>query len=712
MKKILPTLSQVERAILIGFTLALLVLIATAIVSYGTTARLTETVEWVAKTYHIQVTLADLRARISSLESGARGYVITGREGYLSPYYSSSRGTWDAYRDLLNDIQDTEQRERLARLPALITERIAIAQSLIDARGSRGFDAAVALVEGGSAKRVTDEIGALLDEMEAAERAILAQRTAAAEYNYKRTTVVLGIGVLVTILIFSCAGLFIRRDIVERLRAEGALRESREQLREFLDSANDLICSTSPDGAFLYVNRKWRETLGFDDVDLTRIQFQDVVHPDYRQKTEAIRLQVCGGKKADEFETVLVTKEGQGVTVSGHITAQAEGGRTTAVRAMFRNISESKRTEEALQRSNEVLLRSVNELEQRTHEISKLSEMGDLLQSCQKLEEAYKVIVEFVPQMVPSINGNLAAITSSRNLVELVAEWGAQKSVERVFLPEDCWGLRRGRMHVVRDRSSALFCRHLGQHTPESYFCIPLVAQGEAVGLLHLEFATRADESLDDTAQTKMRLVEAVADRIALAMANLKLQEAMRQQSVRDPLTGLFNRRYMEESLERELRRAARGNRALGILMLDLDFFKHFNDNFGHDAGDAMLREFSRILQSNIRGGDIACRYGGEEFALILPEASLEATRQRAEVLRDKTKHLNVTHRGLSLGAITLSAGVVACPQHGTTSEVLLRAADEALYAAKQGGRDRVIVAPVPMEQSAELSWPDQKAGS
>ena len=199
----------------------------------------------------------------------------------------------------------------------------------------------------------------------------------------------------------------------------------------------------------------------------------------------------------------------------------------------------------------------------------------------------------------------------------------------------------------------------------------------------------------EEVGATKLRLIEAVADRIALAMANLKLQEAMRQQSVRDPLTGLFNRRYMEESLERELRRAARSNRTLGILMLDLDFFKHFNDNYGHDAGDAMLREFSALLGATFRGGDIACRYGGEEFALILPEASLEATSQRGEVLREKTKRLNVQHRGLSLGTVTLSVGVAAFPQHGSNSEALLRAADEALYAAKQSGRDRVVVAPL-----------------
>jgi diguanylate cyclase (GGDEF)-like protein/PAS domain S-box-containing protein len=676
--------------------LALLILSAIGIVSFTTTTRLIDAANWMDRTHHIQESLSDLRARLVEIESGASGYVITGMEEYLSPYYAGVEKSWDAYRDLDKNVQDPDQRKRLARLPPLINGRITIARTAIEVRRSEGFEPAVALAEGGSGKKMMDEIRSVLDEMEAVQRRLLSERSAYAHRNANRTQAALAAGMVLAVLIVGFAGFIIRRDMIERRQAENALRESRHNLQEILDNANDLILSVAPDGRFIYVNRKWRETLGYGESDLGRIRFQDVVHPDYRQQTETIRQRVSGGQKIADFETVFVTKDGRSVTVSGQMNPRMEGGRVAFTRSIFRNISESKRAEEALQRSNEVLLRSVNELEQRTREISTMSEMGDLLQSCQKLDEAYKVISEFVPQMIPSDSGALGAITSSRNLVEIVAEWGTERPAERVFSPEDCWALRRGRMHIVKDRSSALYCRHLGEATPDSYFCVPLVAQGEAVGLLHVEAsASRSQDSFDLTAPTKLRLIEAVADRIALAMANLKLQEAMRQQSVRDPLTGLFNRRYMEESLERELRRAVRSNRTLGILMLDLDFFKHFNDNYGHDAGDAMLREFSALLGTTFRGGDIACRYGGEEFALILPEASLEATGQRGEVLREKTKRLNVQHRGLSLGTVTLSVGVAAFPQHGTTSEALLRAADEALYAAKKTGRDRVVVAPL-----------------
>ena len=192
----------------------------------------------------------------------------------------------------------------------------------------------------------------------------------------------------------------------------------------------------------------------------------------------------------------------------------------------------------------------------------------------------------------------------------------------------------------------------------------------------------------------KQQLATTVAEHIALAMANLKLRETLQNQSVRDALTGLFNRRYMEESLKREMQRCDRKQQPLSIVMIDVDRFKRFNDTFGHNAGDAVLRELAQLLQKYVRGSDIACRYGGEEFTLILPEASLDVTQQRAEQIRTAAKQLNVECNGQSVGAITLSMGVASFPNYGLDPEVVIKAADEALYRAKNEGRDRVIVAP------------------
>jgi diguanylate cyclase (GGDEF)-like protein len=184
-----------------------------------------------------------------------------------------------------------------------------------------------------------------------------------------------------------------------------------------------------------------------------------------------------------------------------------------------------------------------------------------------------------------------------------------------------------------------------------------------------------------------------VGERISLALANLRLREVLRSQSIRDPLTGLFNRRYMEEALARDLRRAARNEECVAVLMFDIDQFKQFNDTFGHHAGDTVLRALGDLLSRQTRGQDIACRYGGEEFVVLLAGTSIDDARKLAELLRHELKQLTVQHAGQVLGRISASIGISAFPGHATTAEELLRAADQALYRAKAQGRDRVVVA-------------------
>jgi diguanylate cyclase (GGDEF)-like protein len=221
---------------------------------------------------------------------------------------------------------------------------------------------------------------------------------------------------------------------------------------------------------------------------------------------------------------------------------------------------------------------------------------------------------------------------------------------------------------------------------------MPFLAHGEALGVLHLR---APDETSARTfEESTQQLAHVVADSVALTWANLTLRETLRQQAIRDPLTGLFNRRFMEESLVRELQRAARNRQSVSLIMMDIDRFKQLNDRFGHNTGDAALRALGRLLQTCSRESDIPCRYGGDEFLLILPEASLEIARQRAEQLRDSFRQMKFGLDRDPLGLATLSLGVAAYPQHGEVFGAVLRAADAALYRAKSDGRDRTSVAP------------------
>jgi diguanylate cyclase (GGDEF)-like protein len=256
------------------------------------------------------------------------------------------------------------------------------------------------------------------------------------------------------------------------------------------------------------------------------------------------------------------------------------------------------------------------------------------------------------------------------------------------FEASECWALRTGHPHLVVAGDSTAPCVHAAGVT-SSYLCIPILAQGEPLGILHLQALT--DSAQFEHAESSLKTT--FAGQVGLSIANIKLREALRTQSVRDALTGLYNRRYLEEVLERELRRAGRATHTLGILMIDLDHFKTFNDTYGHDAGDVVLRETAACLLKGVRAEDFVCRYGGEEFVVILPTADIEASRLRGERLRARIRELPVSYQGKPLGMVTISVGVAAFPLHGTSPKELMAEADSALYEAKRGGRDRVVVA-------------------
>ena len=258
------------------------------------------------------------------------------------------------------------------------------------------------------------------------------------------------------------------------------------------------------------------------------------------------------------------------------------------------------------------------------------------------------------------------------------------------------------KVHHLKDAGSPLRCAHLRGNAPGGYFCVPLVAQGEAFGVLYLEFppepaaSVAADppprERRSDHVDIEVRQATALGERLSLAPGNLRLREELRTQSIRDPLTNLFNRRYMEEALKRELSRSARGGEPVALLMLDIDHFKYFNDTFGHQGGDALLRTLGDFLRQRTRGQDVACRYGGEEFAIILSGANREAAARRAQILHEDLKHILVEHAGQIMGQVTFSVGIAVAPEHGTTAADLLHAADASLYRAKAEGRDRIVL--------------------
>lgn len=365
-------------------------------------------------------------------------------------------------------------------------------------------------------------------------------------------------------------------------------------------------------------------------------------------------------------------------------------------------IAERKHFEEALENANYKLHSLVYEYGLRNRRIAIFNKMSEQLQACLSREEAYPIINYFVQKLFPAKAGAIFILDRQDNFFKTATSWKTTLLGEKKFQPEDCLSLQKRKMHLSLDTQQESCCRHLCRAEGRSSICIPMLAQGDIFGILHLQKRTPAklsrpkpslDEVSTDISIDIQQLAVTMADFFSLALVNIQLRETLKQQATRDPLTGLFNRRYMEETLSREISRANRQGTPLGIIMLDLDHFRRFNNTFGHEAGDLALQEVGNFLQKNVRKEDIACRYGGEEFILILPGASLETSKQRAEMLKHNVQNLKINYKDKKLDNISFSLGVAIYPDHGQTQDAVIKAADEALYRAKHAGRKRVKLA-------------------
>jgi diguanylate cyclase (GGDEF)-like protein/PAS domain S-box-containing protein len=479
--------------------------------------------------------------------------------------------------------------------------------------------------------------------------------------------------------------------ITARKNAELALRHSEAKFRALFEDVPICLYQTTPAGKITDINQAGVKMLGFQTrqelfaVDISQLY----ASPSDRERWKAA---IAQEGVLRDFVFQLRRRDGTNLWVTDNSRAVRDGaGQVLYYLGSLEDITERKRFEDEGQQTTAQLATWVDELKLRNRESLLLNTMGELLQSCLTIDEMNNVIAQSAAEIFQGQAGAFYLYKKSVNLLESVATWGSDLRSEVIFSPDSCWGLRRGRPHVVADSQVKLRCRHIivrdGQEGLLPYLCVPMTAQGETLGLLYVE---SRDAKL---IEYRSSLAANFAERIALALANLRLRESLRTQATRDPLTGLFNRRHMEETMERELRRAIRHSSSVGVIMIDVDHFRTVNNSFGHGAGDAMLQAMARFFQVQIRLEDTPCRYGGDEFILILPDSSLEDTYKRAEQLRQGIQQISVDHAGRKLAAVTISLGVAGCPDHGTTVEEVLLAADKAMFHAKQEGRDRAMVA-------------------
>ena len=345
----------------------------------------------------------------------------------------------------------------------------------------------------------------------------------------------------------------------------------------------------------------------------------------------------------------------------------------------------------------------------RNSDFGLLGRFGNLLIGCTDLAETLQVSQQMLSQLLPDTAGTIYPLIGGEGLAEATHLWGTHIGETKAQASADeCLCMKEGRLHLAGSLAPETLCPHILLANLEllTAACIPLTAQGESLGWIYLS-------APGSGTFPKLQVAIAAADQLALALANLKLRQNLRDLSVRDPLTGLFNRRFLSESLGREISRGKRRGLSVAVLAFDLDRFKNFNDTYGHAAGDDVLVAFAKVLRANSRSEDIACRQGGEEFVLIMPEMNIAVALRRAEALMKSMAALDVVHGGQLLPKLTTSIGLAIFPAHGTSPEKLLAQADIALYEAKAQGRNRVVVATAPPHDpdSGAVEWQRDAVG-
>jgi diguanylate cyclase (GGDEF)-like protein len=357
---------------------------------------------------------------------------------------------------------------------------------------------------------------------------------------------------------------------------------------------------------------------------------------------------------------------------------------------LIRDVRHRQRYQKQLSNANDKLGGTIRALERRAREAALLTASRNELQLCVNPLQAQQSVARSLHQLLPGTAGSICLINNSRQMVEITAAWSNPTELLNCFSPEACCGLRSGRVRWRRPGHSEVHCSHFTAVLPDYYVCLPLAAQGETLGIVYVECPSAGIAAMVESQSDPLHEMIEMA---SMAIAGLNLRSRLEHQSIRDGLTGLFNRHFLEIALDRELRRVIRKQKPIAVLMIDVDHFKKFNDTFGHEAGDQVLRKVAGTLQQAVRSEDLVCRYGGEEFVIILPEISLEGALEKADVLRRRIAEISLHSQGEGLREITISVGIAVYPQHAESPELLLRASDRALYEAKHQGRNCVIVA-------------------
>ncbi|HAT1979567.1 TPA: diguanylate cyclase [Legionella pneumophila] len=674
------------------FIIALSLLLIINIISYNQVKNLIFASNWVSHTHEVIQTIDACLYDVVEIESRQRFYLIRGSSPQLMTDIDDMKSTLQLNLYKLEQLtrDNPEQNKRTHRFIDLVKQRLNLLNQLVQLKGSGKLDTQEGYDLLNQSQDMSHQVKSLGQEIKSVELVLLSEKNTGAVRWADTSSFILISGGITSILFLTIAFILANIELSTRRKTELQNQNTQIRLKKIIESASDMIAAFDKDQRFITFNEAYQREFKrlFDKSISINMSLEEAFEDVPENKKKLVQTWKESLQRDEETKNIEVNTE-QEKTIYEMTSKLIQNGdnEIKGVVHSVRNITKRVQEHTELQESYEKLANGMKELQKKNEQITLLVEMSDIMLACGSQEELSDVMAKYSQRLLQFSSGYLFIMHPSKNYLEKAASWGNPQPHDLTFTPEQCWAIRLGRIHYAGSSRIELMCSHtMFAEQPElSLLCVPLMAQNDIYGLLYLEVGLEFDEN-------QQLLITAFAELTALALANVRLRENLRYQSIRDPLTGLYNRRYLEDFLFKQLHQAERTKASFAILMLDLDHFKKINDTFGHDAGDLVLKELGQILNSDIRLGDIAARYGGEEFVLLLYDIDAQAAKMKAENLRSAISNLQVKYGAQPVGQITASIGISVYPDDAKSPAEVIEAADKALYQAKNKGRNKVIL--------------------
>lgn len=679
------------------FVFSLVIIIVIGIIIFYQFNKLRRANTWVTHTYQVILEADRSIYYFNYLESRQRGYLLFNDNEFLPNVNFNLERINSSVKKLLNITKDNiDQNNRVQKYVKAINERIVILKEMINLKNAKELTTKEAndlFVKG---KFLSEEINNIAQEIVDTELILLEERNNMVTKDAWNVNLIFIIGGVLSIIFLLFAFLLSRKQSRNQLIVEKNTKTIANQLNSLIEGARDMIAALDLNYQYIIFNQSYKnefKNLFGKDItigDNLKTILED--EPEINNKLIEVWRESLSGH--NQTKTIDFTKNNiiQTYEITPSLIKNADNEVMGAVH-IIRNITERIKEKNEIKLSYEKLNNVMTELKDKNEKITLLLEMSDILLASHSVKELSNITAKYCGKILNFTKGNFYIMHPSKDMLEISSRWRNPCSVTDNFYQDQCWSLRLGHIHYSNFSNESLICDHINIKNSKiniSYLCVPLRAQNDIFGVLYVEY--ESNHNKNQLTSTDRLIINAFAEVTALALANVRLKENLRYQSIRDPLTSLYNRRYLEEFLTKQVHQSERTNMPITLLLLDLDHFKRINDVYGHDAGDIVLKEFSQLLVKEIRPGDLASRYGGEEFIIVLYNTDKETGQKRAETIRENVSHLHLKYGTQDILEVTVSIGVSFFPLDARSGEELIELADKALYRAKNNGRNKVVL--------------------